>query len=417
MISRVRGTRDILDLKLFNFALQTIKHYVALYHFKQIETPVLEPVELFKRSLGLETDVVSKEMFVVTSSSVEQGEESIALRPEATAATIRAFLEGSIDQLPWKVFSFGPMFRYERPQKGRYRQFYQFNIECIGAASLTQDAQIIAMLDRLFLTQFNLDNYALHINFLGTSQERAHFKATLKLFLDKQTDLCATCLKRKEANILRVFDCKTPVCQNIYTKAPQLLDCLEQESQQEWKTLQEQLKLLSVSFVVNPRLVRGLDYYNKTVFEFVSPDLGAQSAFCGGGRYDSLVSQIGGKVDQPSIGAAIGFDRLLLLLEMISNKLALPQEPALHVIIPFEGQHSLALLLADTLIKAGLQTEVLCQGSVKTMMSKAHKKGAAYCLILGEQEQQDGTVVIKDMVKGTQQTVKQIQAVSVLINR
>jgi histidyl-tRNA synthetase len=414
MINRIRGTRDFLDLTLFKFTLSTIKKHLELYHFQEIMTPLLEQTELFKRSLGTETDVVSKEMFLATSSS-GQGSESICLRPEATASTIRAFIEGGIDQLPWKVFSFGPMFRYERPQKGRYRQFYQVNIECIGSGALSQDVQLIALLDRLFAQKLQLENYALHINFMGTPEERAELRKQLATFLEKESDICATCKTRKESNILRVFDCKSPVCQKIYKNAPALSDCFGDSSQQEWQQLQDQLEELSVSFVINPRLVRGLDYYSKTVFEFVSPDLGSQSAFCGGGRYDYLVSQLGGKQDQPSIGAAIGFDRLLLLMEMNQQNLVLPQEPALHVVLPLsQSQHGLALQLADSLLKAGLTTEILFEGSIKKMMKRANKLGASYCYILGEQEQQDGTVVVKDMQKGTEQTVKQIDAVKII---
>ena len=414
MIGRVRGTRDILDVSLFNFTLSEIKKHLSLYHYSRIITPVLESVELFKRSLGVETDVVSKEMFIVSSSS-NQGDESICLRPEATASTIRAFIEGGIDQLPWKVFSIGPMFRYERPQKGRYRQFYQVNIECIGSASLTQDVQLIAMLDKLFAKRLGFDTYALQIGFLGTPQERAAFREILKKFLDTQPGICPTCTQRKDSNVLRVFDCKSPKCQEIYKKAPELADCFQEESQQEWQQLQNYLEELSVSFVVNPRLVRGLDYYSKTVFEFISPDLGSQSSFCAGGRYDNLVSQIGGKKDQPSIGAAIGLDRVLMLMEKIQNKLALPQEPALHAVIPLgQEQHGLALQLADSLIAGGLTTEIIFEGSVKSMMRKANKLGAAYCLILGEQEQKDGRVIIKDMQTGDEQTVKQPEALDVL---
>lgn len=415
MIGRVRGTRDFLDLKLFNFTLRQIADHLSLYHYHEIITPILEPTELFKRSLGLETDVVAKEMFLATSSSAES-DESICLRPEATASTIRAFLEGGIDQLPWKVFSFGPMFRYERPQKGRYRQFYQYNIECIGAASLTYDAQLIVMLDRLFSRRLKLQNYALHLNFLGTLEERAEFRDALRAFLDNQIGICATCKKRKEANVLRVFDCKSAACQVIYHNAPALADFFKEQSQQEWQQLRNMLEELSVSFTVNARLVRGLDYYSKTVFEFVSPDLGAQSAFCGGGRYDHLVSAIGGKQDQPSIGAAIGFDRLLLLMEQNEKNLPLPEAPTLHVVLPLgQEQHGIALHMADSLLQAGLATEVVAEGSVKSMMRKANKLGARYCLIIGDQEQQAGTVVLKDMQKSEEQIVKQADVVKLLV--
>lgn len=411
MIGRVRGTRDILDVKLFNFTLSEIEKHLKLYNYTEIITPILEPTELFKRSLGGETDVVSKEMFIVSSSS-QPGDESICLRPEATASTMRAFTEAGIDRLPWKVFSIGPMFRYERPQKGRFRQFTQVNLEAIGTDSLTQDAQIIAMLDKLFAMRLGLENYALQIGYLGKPEERAEFKKVLKKFLDGQPGICPTCTLRKDSNVLRVFDCKSPTCQEIYKKAPELADSFKEESKQEWQQLQNYLEELSVSFVINPRLVRGLDYYSKTVFEFISPDLGAQSTFCAGGRHDYLISTLGGKKDQPSIGAAIGVERLLLLLEMIQNKLALPEDPALYVVIPLEkAQHGLALQLADAMIKAGLTTEVLFEGSVKSMMRKANKLGATSCLILGEAEQQAGTVLIKNMQTGDEESVSQPEAI------
>ncbi|MCF7900002.1 histidine--tRNA ligase [Candidatus Babeliales bacterium] len=414
MIQKVRGTRDILDTTLFHFAITTIKKQIELYHFTHIELPILESVDLFKSSLGVETDVVSKEMFVVTSSS-DQESESICLRPEGTAQTVRAFVENGIQTVPWKVFSIGQMFRYERPQKGRYRQFYQFNIECIGSAAIEQDVQIITMLDRLFAKKFRLENYTLHINFLGTQQERADFKSVLKIFLETLQGICDTCKIRKDTNILRVFDCKNPDCQTLYVNAPHLINHLGEQSQQEWNTLQERLQELSVSYIYNPRLVRGLDYYNKTVFEFTSPDLGAQSAFCGGGRYDTLVASLGGKQDQPSLGAAIGIDRVMLLLEMIQNNITMPHKPALYAIIPLDpAQNPLALQLADELIAHGLYTETFFEGAAKNMMKRANKSGATTCLIIGEQEQQDGTVVIKDMITGEQQIIKQNNAVSFL---
>ena len=290
MLSRVRGTRDIIDSRLMLFAINAITKQMKKYHFKQIITPILEPVALFKRSLGCETDVVSKEMFIVRSSSAEQGsdvaqgDDEICLRPEATASVVRAFIEEGIQTVPWKVFLFGSMFRYERPQKGRYREFYQCSMELIGAHSLAYDAQLISMLDRLFRQSLTLEAYALHLNFLGCPEDRVLFKEQVAVFLEANlAALCETCLKRKDANILRVFDCKSESCQQLYVKAPLLADCFCEECDIEWCELRHQLEELSVPFVHMPRLVRGLDYYNKTVFEFVSPLLGAQSTFCGGG--------------------------------------------------------------------------------------------------------------------------------------
>lgn len=419
MIQKIRGTQDFLDLKLFNFIVNSISTCLTNAHFTQIATPILEPVSLFKRSLGQETDVVSKEMFILEHKS-ESDNEQICLRPEATAPAVRAFLEHGIQRTPWKVFSYGPMFRYERPQKGRFRQFHQVSIELIGVQSVAYDAQFISILDQYFSQTLKLTNYALALNYLGCAHDREQFKKTLKKFLDKHTsELCATCIQRKETNILRIFDCKNETCRALYTtKAPLLLDHLCATCKQEFETLQEQLALLSVSFSVVPTLVRGLDYYDKTVFEFVSPALGAQATFCGGGRYNSLITQLGGKHEQPSLGAAMGIERLMMLLEPIQATLPLPEEPRLHAILPFgPAQHTLALLLGQALQQAGLCTEIVFDAtSVKRMFEKADKMGARFVLLLGEDEQNAHTVKVKDMLRGTQEEIQQTAVVEYLRN-
>lgn len=413
MIQRIKGTQDWLDLRLFNFFIEQVKNHLASYNFDQIRTPILEPTELFKRSLGVATDVVSKEMFIIKTA---KDDDSICLRPEATASTVRAFIENGITEVPWRVFSWGSMFRHERPQKGRYREFHQVNIENIGASSMSHDVELIKMLDRLFHEQLQLDNYALMINFLGSYEDRAGYKKRLKAFLesDQVAGICDTCSTRKETNILRIFDCKNPTCQEIYKAAPKMIDHLSAESEREWQQLQEQLELLSVSFIVNPMLVRGLDYYNKTVFEFVSNDLGAQNAFCGGGRYDALVKELGGKQSQPALGAAMGIERILLLLDSIQDKLQLPEKPALTVIIPMSHEQTvLALLLADELHAQRKCTEVLLDGgSIKSMMRKANKMGATYAVIIGEDEQQKHEVTLKHMINGTEQRIKQTELIT-----
>lgn len=406
MISRVRGTEDILDLHLHDFVLGVVKHHLATYNFSEIQTPILEHSSLFLRTLGTDTDVVSKEMYLLTTESGEQ----LCLRPEATASTMRAFLESKEQHvLPWKVFSYGPMFRHERPQKGRWRQFSQINIELIGTNALAQDAQCIAMLDALFHERFNLSNYMLRLNFLGVPEDRARHKELLYAFLEKNVaQLCDTCLVRKEKNILRVFDCKNPDCQELYQHAPMITDVLGSESQKEWEELQKMLTILSVNYVHDPRLVRGLDYYNKTVFEFSSPDLGAQSSFCGGGRYDSLATQLGSSIDYPSVGAAIGMGRLLMLVDGVKDSLSIPQLPKLSVIIPMsEAQHALALLLSHSLQTKGICVEVLFEGSLKSMMNKAHKKNANYVLVIGDEEQALGTVNMKNMQTGERTVISQ----------
>lgn len=409
MIQRIKGTQDWLNLTLFNLVIDRIARHLAHYNFIQIRTPILESIELFKRSLGVATDVVSKEMFIIKSAHDDA--ETICLRPEATASIVRAFIENGIVDTPWRVFSWGPMFRYERPQKGRFREFTQLTIENIGAASINHDVELIVLLDRLFAEQLKLNNYALMINFLGSYEDRTRYKTVLKTFLDsdKAAAMCQTCAVRKEANILRVFDCKNPTCQEIYRNAPKMIDHLSKESAQEWQQLQDHLELLSVSYAINPLLVRGLDYYNKTVFEFVSNDLGAQNAFCGGGRYDALAQELGSKQPQPALGAAIGIERLLMLLEPIQEQLLLPERAALTVIIPLsEQQVTVALLLSDELHAQNKCTEILLDGgSVKSMMRKANKMGATYAVIIGEDEQQQHEVMLKHMINGTEQRIKQ----------
>ncbi|OGB96881.1 histidine--tRNA ligase [candidate division TM6 bacterium RIFCSPHIGHO2_12_FULL_36_22] len=404
-MNKIKGTQDFIDLQLFNFIIDKARQQCEQYNFSEIATPILEPTELFKRSLGTETDVVSKEMYTVNTGP---DGDNICLRPEATASTIRAFIENSIQHTPWKVFSWGAMFRHERPQKGRYRQFHQFNLEVIGSNAIAEDALCIKMLDSLFSDSFGLSEYALIINFLGTPEERHAYVVILDKYLDGVIDkACKTCAVRKVSNILRVFDCKNETCQSLYKKAPKIIDHLT-ESAEEWQQLQEQLTLLSVSYTIDPKLVRGLDYYSKTVFEFVSSNLGSQNAFCGGGRYNNLVKTIGGKEDQPSIGASIGIERLMMVLEPIKDKLALPQPAALTILIPLAvEQQTLALLIAQNLHTHKLSCDILFEGSVKSMMRKANKMGATYTVLLGSDEQVTRTATVKNMITGTEEKMDQ----------
>jgi histidyl-tRNA synthetase len=417
MIPRVKGTQDFIDCTLFNFIIDTIKKHLTFYHFTEIQTPILESVDLFIRSLGTHTDVVSKEMFLIESRQ-ESSEDRICLRPEGTASTVRAFNEHHIQITPWKVFSWGPMFRYERPQKGRFRQFHQVTMEIIGSGSIAEDVQCITMLDRYFHEVLRLSNYALVLNFLGCSQDREKYLIMLKKFMDKPdvlNNICVQCTERTKHNIMRIFDCKNQQCQDLYTKAPHIADHLCESCAPEWQDLQNQLQLLSVSYAYRPTLVRGLDYYNKTVFEFVSKDLGAQDTFCGGGRYNQLVKDLGGNQDKPAIGAAFGIERLMLLIEPLRDQLQIPHAPSLHMIIPMTtAQHTLALLLADELRAHNICTDVILEGSMKSMMRKAGNSGAAYALILGETEQQNRTVMVKNMTTGTEESVAQVNVVKYL---
>src|SRR3990167_6686778 len=417
MISRVKGTQDFLNLKLYNFVIDLIKNHLKNYNFKEIQTPILEHIELFQRSVGEHTDIVNKEMFTFTT----KGEEILCLRPENTASIVRAFLNSQASpktmlgnqtqiDVPWKVFTVGPMFRYERPQKGRYRQFHQVSIEIIGSDSVSQDAQFIKILDQLFRDKLKLSNYSLLINYLGSTDDRKNYTKIVKDFLHNNfAKICDKCKERAEKNTLRIFDCKNPECIEIYKSAPQITEHLSQESRLEWDKLKALLDILSVDYKVAPHLVRGLDYYNKTVFEFVSSELGAQNAFCAGGRYDQLAVMIGGKKDEPSIGAAIGIERLLDLVELIKDKLDIPKEKSLNVIIPLsKEQHSEVLLIADNLAKNNFKTELLLEdSSLKSLMRQANRLNAKYVILIGEEESKNKTATVKNMLDGSEEVVSQ----------
>jgi histidyl-tRNA synthetase len=405
MINRPRGTQDFLDMDLFDYAAHTIRIFLQRTGFKHIQTPVIESVDLFKRSLGLHTDVVGKEMFVLQSHTQESDQAPLCLRPEMTASVVRAFIENNIDQLPWRVFSLGPVFRHERPQKGRYRQFHQATIELIGGSSIGYDAQLLSILDLLFGTAFGLADYELHVNFLGCGEDRAAYKKLMYSFLQEhEKELCATCLIRKESNTLRVFDCKSENCQTLYTQAPFLTDHLCELCTNEWFLLQTYLKELNVSFMHMKRLVRGLDYYNKTAFEFVSHQLGSQTAFCGGGRYDSLVEQLSPKHTQPAVGAGIGIERLLLLLEQ--KQVALEPKDPLIVCIPLEKQYVQHILLTyRQLMNCNLRIDLLLDGSLKSCMKKASKMMATYVLLIGQEEAEKDMFTLKAMKTGQQEQI------------
>lgn len=415
MIPKIKGTQDFLDLSLLQFIIKTSAEQLSLHNFNQIDLPILESSDLFKRTVGNETDIVNKEMFMIEPRAGSN--ETICLRPEATAQTMRAFLENNIQTTPWKVFSYGAMFRYERPQRGRYRQFQQCNIEVINTESIDQDVLLISLLDQLFSLKWHLENYTLLLNFLGCSQDRLDFRTILTDFLKKQPQICDTCHKRTNANALRVFDCKNETCQEIYRNAPKILEHLCDNCNSEWRQLKNHLELLKINFTIQPLLVRGLDYYNKTVFEFTSTALGAQSSFCGGGRYE-LATQLGHKTQIPAIGAAFGVDRVLLILETLREKLPITPKPALNIIIPFSAtQNPTALLLGQFLTQHGIATDlILEQGSIKSKMRKAHKLNPKYCVLIGENEQALNSVMLKNMLTGDERLVKQADLIECLKN-
>lgn len=416
MIQRIKGTQDFISCTLYNYIINKTKSHLNPYNFSEIQTPILEPLELFVRALGSQTDVVGKEMFLIAQKEGQEIDSSLCLRPEMTASTVRAFLNNNIQNTPWNVFSHGPVFRYERPQKGRFRQFHQFNIEMIGAAHCGYDAELIALLDRLFMHTFLLDNYYLMINFLGCTNDRTAYKTVLKNFLVScKNQICSTCIHRTETNTLRVFDCKQESCQQIYQNAPHITDNLCIQCNDEWKMVQNLLNLMAVCYTHNPFLVRGLDYYNGIAFEFASNQLGAQSSFCGGGRYDGLITQFEPSKIFPALGAAFGIERLSLLLE--NKKHLFENKQTVNMLIPIQpAQIPLALLCADQLRHEGVSVQLLLDGSIKQMMKKADKAGADNVLFLGSSEQESGTITIKNMKSGKTETVKQNAAHQYLKN-
>lgn len=408
MIKKVKGTQDILSMEAYDAVIALAQDHFATANFRHIQTPLIEQLALFKRSVGEDTDIVGKEMYTFATND----RETLCLRPEATASTIRAYCEAALTDKPWCVFSHGPMFRHERPQKGRWRQFSQFNIEAINSSSVALDARFIALLDAFFSERCGFKEYVLSINFLGNSADRRAHKEALRAFLAQhQEALCATCQQRTATNILRIFDCKSPSCQSLYQNAPLLTDYLGAASKAEWAELNYLLDVLSINRIHNPLLVRGLDYYNNVVFEFSSPLLGAQNTFCGGGRYD-LSAAFERKEPLPSIGAAIGVERLLLLLQEAGSPLLAPKKRTVVGILPFEQTlMPLALLADQTLRRHHIPTTLLTDG-LKKGMKKANADGLPLLLLIGAQEQAEGTITVKDMVSGTEHRTTQESLVS-----
>jgi histidyl-tRNA synthetase len=420
MITRIKGTYDLFDTKALESLTHILRESVTRNGYQEVITPILEPLELFIRSLGDQTDVVSKEMYrAVGSAAGVQHEASaeVALRPELTASIMRAVVQEPPTRLPLKLFSIGPCFRYERPQKGRLRQFTQASIEVIGSLSIAQDALFIRMLDTLFMELLS-GGYVLVINFLGTPADRtAHRTALVQFLQTHEQQLCATCQTRMHTNPLRVFDCKNPDCQKLYEQAPVITNYLGADSRTRWTTLQELLHDLGVSYIIQPKLVRGLDYYTDTVFEFVATDgLGAQNTFCGGGRYERLALELGAREDLPSLGAGIGIERLLMLVQDRQQGKPATSERAGTCVIPLSTeQKPLALHVTVYLLQHGMMCDTLLDDqSIKSMFKYADARAFRFAIILGEQEQIDGTATVKDLLTGNQTAVKQADLVKYL---
>jgi histidyl-tRNA synthetase len=394
-IQAVRGMNDILPSQtpLWQHLEATIRHLLATYGYQEIRLPLLEATELFARSIGEVTDIVEKEMFTFT----DRNGDSLTLRPEGTAGCVRAGIEqGLFYNQTQRLWYLGPMFRHERPQKGRYRQFHQIGAEVYGLSGPDIDAEMIIMTAR-FWRQLGLSDLELQINSLGSANARAAYKEQLSnYFTANYQQLDADSQRRLSTNPLRILDSKNPEMQALIESAPQLLEHLDEESQTDFAALQQLLDQTGIRYRVNPRLVRGLDYYNKTVFEWVTQQLGAQGTICAGGRYDTLVEQLGGQ-PTPAIGFALGMERLVLLLAQ--SNLPLPN-PAPHVYLMTMGDQAMqqGFRLAESLRDDLPQLRIVVHcggGSFKSQFKRADKSGAQIALVLGENELEQQQITLK----------------------
>ncbi len=400
MINKPRGTEDVLpaQVKLWQHIENVARETAELYGFGEIRTPVFENTELFQRGVGDTTDVVQKEMYTFN----DKGGRSITLKPEGTATLVRSYIENSLyaNPQPTKLFYIIPCFRYEKPQSGRLREFHQFGIECFGAESPVCDTEIIA-LAHTFLKNAGITDFTLNINSIGCPVCRAEYNKKLKEYFEGYKDkLCGTCLERLEKNPLRIIDCKSEICSEIAKNAPKIIDYLCEECNNHFEETKKGLENLGIKYNVDPDIVRGLDYYTKTVFEFVSGSLGAQSTVCGGGRYSGLVEELGGKPAE-GIGFAVGLERLILILNnenKIENKMTAPK---LFCATIGDKAKAFAQKYIYELRNSGIRAEMdLLSRSVKAQMKYADKIFAEYSVVLGDDEIDNNKAIFKNMRTG-----------------
>jgi histidyl-tRNA synthetase len=408
LIKAVKGTRDILPpvSGVWNHVESAARRIFRAYNYREIRTPIFEETALFARSVGEETDIVSKEMYTFDDHGT-----SLTVRPECTASVIRSWIEHRLDQQPGmqKLFYIGPMFRRERPQKGRFRQFYQIGAEAIGSESPATDAEVIEMVLAI-LQEVGLEGFQLLINSVGCPKCRAVFVAALRERLKGvASKMCSDCQRRAETNPLRVLDCKVPEDQPIIESLPSILDYLDEGCRTHFEAVQRYLTDRSIVYEVKPRLVRGLDYYTRTTFEIVHGSLGAQNSVLGGGRYDGLAEKLGSKVPGPGIGFSIGEDRLVMSVEDKFDGL-----DAVQLLIAAMGEeaHRRAAKLASEIRAKGAIVEIV-EGKLKKSLELANKIGAQQTLIVGDNEIASGAYALKNMISGEQITVSREE----LLNR
>jgi histidyl-tRNA synthetase len=423
-IKAVRGTRDLLppDTDLWNFVEERVREVFARFNFHEIRTPVFESTELFARGVGEDTDIVSKEMFTWEDRARAQSEksQSLTLRPENTAGVVRAYIEHQLDRtgLLQKLYYIGPQFRRERPQKGRYRQFYQIGAEVMGPPSAgselpMRDAEVIVMLVAL-LDSVGLKGWTLHLNSVGCDKDRPIYNQALRDALASVKDkMCADCQRRAETNPLRVLDCKVPEDQPIIEALPKISQFLEEGCRTHFAEVKAVLDRMEIPYQVNERMVRGLDYYTRTTFEFTHGDLGAQSAVLGGGRYDGLSESLGGP-KAPGIGFAIGEDRLIMALQ--AQGVSVPATVDAYVIPLGAGMNREAMKLASELRAQGLTIDLGDESfRLKKAFDTAEKLGAKYAIIVGENEMKADAFAVKDLKSGEQKNIARAELANFLL--
>ena len=424
-IVAIKGFNDILPTQ--TAAWRRLEQHLAsimdAYGYQQIRLPIVEQTNLFKRSIGDATDIVEKEMYTFLDKG--NPPESLTLRPEGTAGCVRAMLEHNLlrGATP-RVWYIGPMFRYEKPQKGRYRQFHQFGVETFGVATPDMDAELILMTARLWKRMGVADKVQLELNTLGESEERAEYRAALVEFLMlHKADLDEDSQRRLDTNPLRILDSKDARTQKILENAPKLHDFMGEDTMGHFAQLQQYLSDAGIKFVINQKLVRGLDYYNKTVFEWTTTHLGSQGTVCAGGRYDGLVGQLKGKADQsvPAVGFAMGMERLLLLLEQLED--STPVRDCEIFLLSDPAAQSKAMIFAEQVrdqletMNSNIRLKVGSQGSMKSQMKKADQSGALYALIFGEREAAAQQVLVKELATAAQTEVPMIDFVPFIIEK
>lgn len=405
LIQAPKGTKDILPAETYKwiYVESIIREICALHGYKELRTPTFEHTELFERGIGDTTDVVQKEMYTME----DKGGRSITLKPEATASLVRAFIEHSMfnDIQPVKLYNCTPCFRYEKPQSGRLREFHQFDIEVLGSSDPSVDAEVINVAMMLY-GRLGVENLEIRINSVGCPKCRAEYNKKLKEYLSGKLDkLCETCQDRYNKNPMRVIDCKEESCKAQLTDIPYMLDNICDECRDHFDGLKKSLEILGLDYVVDPRIVRGLDYYTKTAFEIVTNDIGAQGTVCGGGRYDGLIEECGGP-STPGIGFGLGLERLLLLMGNQGIDIPVPVYMDVYIASMGKAGAEEALAQVNKLRKAGVKAEKDYMGrSLKAQMKYANKIGARYVVVLGEDEIKSSRIKVKDMSNGNEEEI------------